>query len=113
MTFHQQLLIQILFFVTTATAAAVFERNFTRPYVVKKTWVENFVQFQYIFEGKSAKPKIVPLGVFVKVPGCVPTNRDDGELLKVGGRFFGADFVYACEQSEDGVVSYDAVGEFQ
>lgn len=31
-------------------------------------------------------------------------------MLKVGGRFSGTDFVYACEESEDGVMSYDAVG---
>lgn len=64
--------------------------------------MENFVKFQHVFEGKGAKPKIIPLG-------CVPSNRVDGEVLKVGGRFSGTDFVYACEESEDGVMSYDAV----
>lgn len=45
-----------------ADSAAVFDRNFTKPYVLKKTWVQNFIKFQYIFEGNQGKAKIVPLG---------------------------------------------------
>ncbi|KAK5983730.1 hypothetical protein GCK32_007659 [Trichostrongylus colubriformis] len=99
---QQHVFLQIIVLIATTAAVAVFDRNATRPYVVKKTWVENFIRFQYIFEAKSAKPKIVPLG-------CVPTNRDDGALLEVGKRFIDTDFVFACEENEDGVMSYDAV----
>ncbi|CAJ0599380.1 unnamed protein product [Cylicocyclus nassatus] len=85
-----------------ATTAAIFDAKFTKPYVLKKTWVENFVKFQYIFEGRNATAKIVPVG-------CVPSNQDDGEVLKVGGTFADKDFEFACQQSEDGVLSYEAV----
>nr|CDJ82363.1 Hypothetical protein CBG16593 [Haemonchus contortus] len=95
-------ILQIIFIVASSAAVATFDRNASHPYIVKKTWVENFVRFQYVFERKGAKTKIIPLG-------CVPTNRDDGALLKVGERFIGTDFVFACEESEDGVISYDAV----
>ena len=43
---------------------AVFDKNYTKPYVLKKSWVQNFIKFQYIFEGKQRKAKIVPLGKF-------------------------------------------------
>ncbi|KAK6016488.1 hypothetical protein OSTOST_18029, partial [Ostertagia ostertagi] len=89
---QQDILTLIIFFIASTAAVAVFDRNTTRPYVVKKNWVENFVRFQYVFE-KS----------------CVPTNRDDGDLLDVGKRFIDTDFVFACEENEDGVMSYDAV----
>uniref|UniRef100_A0A7I4YCZ8 Abnormal cell migration protein 18-like fibronectin type I domain-containing protein n=1 Tax=Haemonchus contortus TaxID=6289 RepID=A0A7I4YCZ8_HAECO len=95
-------ILQIIFIVASSAAVATFDRNASHPYIVKKTWVENFVRFQYVFERKGAKTKIIPLG-------CVPTNRDDGALLEVGERFIGTDFVFACEESEDGVISYDAV----
>ncbi|VDK45462.1 unnamed protein product [Cylicostephanus goldi] len=75
-----------------AATAAIFVKSFAKPYVLKKTWVENFVKFQYIFEGKNATAKI-----------------DDGEVLKVGGTFADKDFEFACQQSEDGVLSYEAV----
>ncbi|KAK6039990.1 hypothetical protein COOONC_22505 [Cooperia oncophora] len=94
--------IQLIFIIASTAAVAVFDRNASRPYVVKDTWVENFVRFQYVFEGKNAKPKIMPLG-------CVPTNRNDGDLLEVGKRFTDTDCcVCMANESEDGVISYDA-----
>ncbi|CAB3403133.1 unnamed protein product [Caenorhabditis bovis] len=69
---------------------------------VLKTWVQNFIKFQYIFEGKHGKAKIVPLG-------CVPTNVDDGEMLKAGEQHQEHDFVFSCEQGADGVLNYEAI----
>ncbi|CAI5446248.1 unnamed protein product [Caenorhabditis angaria] len=48
------------------------------------------------------KPKIVPLG-------CVPTNIDDGKMLKVGELHHEHDFVFSCESGEDGVLNYEAI----
>ncbi|KHJ93305.1 hypothetical protein OESDEN_06783 [Oesophagostomum dentatum] len=92
----------ILSFSHEVASAAIFARNSSSPYVLKKTWVENFIKFQYIFQGKNATPKIVPLG-------CVPTNKDSGNVLKVGETFSDNDFVYACAESEDGIMSYEAI----
>ncbi|CCD61603.1 uncharacterized protein CELE_B0280.7 [Caenorhabditis elegans] len=85
-----------------ADSAAVFDRNFTKPYVLKKTWVQNFIKFQYIFEGNQGKAKIVPLG-------CAPTNVDGDNYLKPGERTFQHDFVFSCEEGEDGVLNYEAI----
>ncbi|PAV62779.1 hypothetical protein WR25_23412 [Diploscapter pachys] len=81
---------------------AVFDKNYTKPYVLKKSWVQNFIKFQYIFEGKQRKAKIVPLG-------CVPSNTENGKVLDIGERFHGHDFIFSCEQGEDGVLNYEAV----
>ncbi|CAI2347623.1 unnamed protein product [Caenorhabditis sp. 36 PRJEB53466] len=83
-------------------AAAVFDRNFTKPYVLKKTWVQNFIKFQYIFEGKQGKAKIVPLG-------CAPNNVDSEQYLKPGEESVEHDFLFSCEQGEDGVLNYEAI----
>ncbi|CAD6188475.1 unnamed protein product [Caenorhabditis auriculariae] len=98
-------MIQVFLFLVSvhlAASNAIFDRNFTKPYVLKKTWVQNFIKFQYIFEGKQRKAKIVPLG-------CVPSNIDDGEMLKVHEQHHGHDFVFSCEEGEDGVLNYEAI----
>ncbi|KAF1761606.1 hypothetical protein GCK72_009862 [Caenorhabditis remanei] len=82
-------------------SAAVFDRNYTKPYVLKKTWVQNFIKFQYIFEGNQQKPKIVPLG-------CSPTNVDSDNYLKPGETSIEHDFLFSCEEGEDGVLNYEA-----
>ncbi|KIH54918.1 hypothetical protein ANCDUO_14933 [Ancylostoma duodenale] len=48
-------------------------------------------------------------GQLVYWSGCVPTNQDDGDVMKVGDTFADTDFVFTCAQSEEGVMSYEAI----
>ncbi|CAI4229055.1 unnamed protein product [Auanema sp. JU1783] len=88
------------FIILHSCVASIFDRNFTAPYVLKKKWVQNFIKFEYTFEGKRAK--ITPIG-------CVPSNTEDGAVLASGEQFRGHDFVFACAEGEDGVLNYEAI----
>ncbi|KAF8358431.1 hypothetical protein PRIPAC_93426 [Pristionchus pacificus] len=87
--------------VLAAETLEIFSKNLSMPYVVKKTWVDNFIKFNHVMETKSLRTRIVALG-------CVPSNQPDGRLLNVGEATRQHEFIFSCQQDAHGVISYDA-----
>uniref|UniRef100_A0A0N5AY81 Polyprotein n=1 Tax=Syphacia muris TaxID=451379 RepID=A0A0N5AY81_9BILA len=75
----------------------------TSSYIFRKAWVRNYVKFQYTFRNGT----VHSIGE-IKPIGCVPTNTNDGMMIKIGDTYNETDFQYVCAESEDGIVSYEA-----
>ncbi|GMT17542.1 hypothetical protein PFISCL1PPCAC_8839, partial [Pristionchus fissidentatus] len=84
-----------------AQTLEIFSKNISMPYVVKKSWVDNFIRFNHVLETKSLRTRIVAIG-------CVPSNQPDGRSLSIGESTRQHEFVFGCQQDAHGVISYDA-----
>lgn len=43
--------------------------------------------------------------------GCVPSNSEDGRMIRAGERVRDHDFVFSCEENDEDILSYEAIGE--
>ncbi|VDD85905.1 unnamed protein product [Enterobius vermicularis] len=96
-------LITVFWFISIAYTAS--------PYIFRKAWVRNYVKFQYTFGNSTGRSTgdIKPIAYDHIYPaGCVPSNTNDGEMIKIGATYNETDFQYVCAESEDGIVSYEA-----
>ncbi|GMS88256.1 hypothetical protein PENTCL1PPCAC_10431 [Pristionchus entomophagus] len=97
----QLLLIAAFVSAVAAESLEIFSKNLSMPYVVKRTWVDNFIKFNHVLETKSLRTRIIALG-------CVPSNQPEGRLINVGEATRQHEFIFACQQDAHGVISYDA-----
>lgn len=70
--------------------------------------LQTIVSLKYSFFNEQLAFNVI----FLKLSeflGCAPTNVDGDNYLKPGERTFQHDFVFSCEEGEDGVLNYEAI----